>query len=107
VAGLLAAVADGLAGETAPPPPVAADIGHWTDEEAAAQGVARLPSRLDTALDALERDEVLLAALGPVIAEHYVAVKRFELDAYLAERGAAPDTTEVTDWERATYLEPV
>lgn len=107
VAGLLAAVADGLARETAPPPAVAADIGHWSDEEAAAHGVARLPPRLDAALEALERDEVLLAALGPVIPDHYLAAKRFELDSYLAESGADPDTTEVTDWERAAYLEPV
>lgn len=107
VTGLLAAVDDGLARGLPPPPAVAADIGLWSDEEAATRGVARLPSRLDAALDALERDEVLLTALGPVIPEHYLAVKRFELDSYLAESGADPDATEVTDWERAAYLEPV
>lgn len=106
LAGLLAAIVDGIrAGRTAPPA-VDGDVGHWTDEEAAAQGVDRLPASLGEALDALERDEVLRAMLGPTIDENYRAVKRYELDAYEAgARGGGP--TEVTEWERATYLEPL
>jgi hypothetical protein len=44
--------------------------------------------------------------LGPTIDENYRAVKRYELDAYEAgARDGGP--TEVTEWERATYLEPL
>jgi glutamine synthetase len=111
VAGLLAAVADGLEGNLVPDPAVDHDIGHEPsasagggDEQA---GLERLPDRLDTALDALEADAVLMGALGPVISEHYLAVKRFEWDSYLAESGLATSDTAVSDWERATYLEAV
>jgi hypothetical protein len=44
--------------------------------------------------------------MGPTIDENYRAVKRYELDRYEEQVGAA-GPTEVTDWERATYLEPL
>lgn len=104
--GLLAAIVDGIRSERRPPDPVAGDVGHWTDEEAGERGVARLPTSLGAALDALERDAVLRAALGPIVDAHYRAVKRFELASY--EEQAGPSRTEeVTDWERAMYLEPL
>lgn len=62
---------------------------------------------LEEALGALAGDQVLGAALGPLIREHYLAVKSFELDSYRAESGSAHDTTEVTEWERKVYLEPL
>jgi glutamine synthetase len=103
--GLLAAVVDGISRELEPPPPVEADVGHWTDEEEASADVARLPGTLGSALEALEADDVLLAMLGPTIAPHYVAVKRYEA-ACFAEAGAGK-SADVTDWEQATYLEPL
>lgn len=42
----------------------------------------RLPSSLGEALDALEADEVLMAALGPLRARAYLAVKRSEAAAF-------------------------
>ena len=106
LAGLLAAIVDGIARRQTPPPPVAGDIGHLTDEEAAAKGATRLPQSLGEALDALEEDEVLRTMLGPTIDEHYRAVKRYEL-ACADEAGAGAPGTEVTEWERRTYLEPL
>ena len=38
----------------------------------------RLPTSLDEALDELERDEVLKQALGSLLANSYIAVKRNE-----------------------------
>jgi len=103
--GLLAAIADGLERGLEPPTSAAGiDVGHLTDAEARAQGFERLPDRLSTALDALEADSVLLAALGPVVPAHYLAAKRYELEMYREESGADEDTTEVTPWERATYF---
>ncbi|SDL99944.1 glutamine synthetase [Nonomuraea maritima] len=44
----------------------------------------RLPSSLDEALDALEADEVLMEALGPLRRRAYLAVKRSEATAFAA-----------------------
>lgn len=106
VAGLLAAIVDGIRSGRAAPPPVTGDVGQWGDDEAAARGAARLPQSLGEALDALERDDALRAMLGPTIDDNYRAVKRYELACYDDEAGAA-GATEVTEWERATYLEPL
>lgn len=105
VAGLLAAVRDGVERGLALPPEAQVDVGHLTDEEAAARGFPRLPARLDEALDAFAGDEVLQAAVGPIVAAHYDAVKRFEWDLYLEQSGLAPDATDVSDWERRTWFE--
>jgi glutamine synthetase len=107
VAGLLAAIADGLGRGAKAPGPVPVDVGHLSDAEAAALGAPRLPSQLDTALDALETDAVLCEALGPIVVPHYLAVKRFEWASYLAESGLAADDLRVSAWERAAYLEHV
>ena len=103
--GLLAAMADGVERGLGSPAEARTDVGHMTDSQAAAAGFPRLPSDLATAIAALTQDEVLIAALGPVIAEHYVAVKRFEWGIYLDRSGLAPDSTEVSEWERRTYFE--
>lgn len=103
--GLLAAIRDGLERRPAVPTQVASDVGHLSDANARALGAARLPSRLDLALDALERDPVLCEAIGPIITKHYLAVKRFEWESYLDESGLGPEDTGVSDWERTAYLE--
>lgn len=105
VAGLLAAIRDGVERDLALPPEAQVDVGHLTDEDAAGQGFPRLPARLDEALDAFAADDVLQAAVGPVVAAHYDAVKRFEWDLYLERSGLAPDVTDVSDWERRTWFE--
>jgi glutamine synthetase len=107
VTGLLATMLDGLRQRAEAPPPVQADVGHLSDKEAAGIGATRLPARLDVALDALEADEVLGEAIGPTIARHYLAVKRFEWRSYLDESGLGPDDVAVSDWERAAYMEHV
>jgi glutamine synthetase len=107
VTGLLASILDGQARDLSLTPPADVDVGHWSDEEAAAAGWDRLPDRPSAALDALEADDMLLDALGPVIAERYPSVKRFEDEAYLEETGATPGDAAVTDWERRAYLEHV
>ena len=51
-------------------------------EEREARGINRLPDSLEAAVDALEADEVLLEALGPLLARSYVAVRRSEYAAF-------------------------
>ncbi|WP_371779319.1 glutamine synthetase family protein [Streptosporangium subroseum] len=47
--------------------------------------VPRLPSSLDEALDALETDDVLMNALGPLRSSAYLAVKRSEVTSFAAQ----------------------
>ena len=56
---------------------------------------AELPTSLEAALDALETDDVLCAALGPEIVQTFLAVKRFEVERHRAW---------VSDWEIDEYL---
>jgi glutamine synthetase len=83
--GLLAAGLDGIRRELDPGEPVDVDPGNFSDDERAQRGIKRLPQTLAAALDALEADIVLTEALGPTLAEAYVAVKRLE-SRYFADK---------------------
>ncbi len=72
-------------------PPVGGDAYTLSEDEAG----GTLPATLTDALDALEVDEELRAAMGPEIVDVFLAVKRFE-----AER----HRTWVSDWELTEYL---
>ena len=98
LAGLLAAGADGIRQQIAPPPPFQGDVGHLTPVEIARTGIGELPRTLPEALAALEADEVVAGAVGPTALGHFLAVKRHELATY---------ETHVHPWERETYLEIV
>jgi glutamine synthetase len=82
VGGLIAAGLDGLERGLEPPEPVEVDPGTLGEEERARLGIAALPATQAEALDALAADDVLLGALGPVLAESYLAVRRSEWAAY-------------------------
>ena len=92
IAAVLAAGADGIRRSLAPPPPVAGDA-----YRAAADVIGTpLPRTLDEALDALEADAAIRAALGPEIVATFLAVKRAESDRHHAW---------VSDWDLAEYLD--
>lgn len=93
---LLAAGLDGIKRQIDPGPPFEGDVGHLTAEEIQRHHLGFLPRTLPEALTALERDELVCAAVGPEILKHFLAVKRGELATY---------NTIVHDWERSTYLE--
>jgi glutamine synthetase len=82
--GLLAAGLDGLERGLEAPEPVAVDPVTLSDDERAHRGIVRLPATQEEALDALAADELLLDALGPVLAQSYLAVRRSEWAAYSA-----------------------
>ena len=103
--GLLAAIADGVRTGSTAPDPTDSDVGRLSDAKARQAEIARLPGDLAKALGELAADEVLAAALGPVVSEHYPAVKRYELKLYEQQAGVEPFSREVSDWERETYLE--
>lgn len=78
IGALIAAGLDGIINKIEPGEAQAIDPGNYSDEERERRGIRRLPTSLDEALDALEQDQVLLDALGPLLATSYIAVKREE-----------------------------
>jgi len=80
--GLLAAGLDGIALKLDPGEPTLTDPDALSETERQRRGIRRLPATLGEALDALERDEVLRAALGEVLAREYLLVKRSEVRAF-------------------------
>jgi len=84
VGGLIAAGLDGLENGLEAPEPVEVDPATITEDERAGRGILGLPATQAEALDALAADPVLTAALGPVLAESYLAVRRSEWAAYSA-----------------------
>ena len=83
--GLIAAGLDGVARGLDPGEAVLVDPGNYDKKEQAKRGVVRYPTTQKEALDALEKDEVLMEALGPELATAYLAVKRSEYEAFEAE----------------------
>jgi glutamine synthetase len=84
---LLASGFDGIKNRIEPGEPAEIDPGNYSDEEREQRGIRRLPTSLDEALDELERDQVLLEAMGPLLATSYIAVKRNEA-AFFKDRSA-------------------
>ncbi len=94
---LLAAGLDGVDQGMTPPAPLNnVNLYELNKEERARMGVGELPGSLAEALTELERDEVLKAALGPVIYEAFTRAKWEEWDDYRLH---------VTDYEVERYLE--
>jgi glutamine synthetase len=60
-------------------------------------GIRPLPSTLGEALAALERDKVVLGALGDQVAPRFLEMHRAAWDSYLHDV--------VTDWERSKYAD--
>jgi glutamine synthetase len=82
VGGLIAAGLDGLDRGLEPPEPVDSDPATLDELERRRRGIRRLPATQAEALDALESDDVLAAALGDVLLGSYLAVRRSEWEAY-------------------------
>ncbi len=84
VGALIVAGLDGLERGLEPPEPVEVDPATIPEDERTSRGILRLPATQQQALDALEADSVLVAALGPTLAQSYLAVRRSEWAAYSA-----------------------
>ncbi|HWD66052.1 MAG TPA: glutamine synthetase family protein [Solirubrobacteraceae bacterium] len=91
IAATLLAGAHGVREGFTPPAPVEGDA-YRADPDVIGD---ELPKSLETALDALEADEVLCRGLGPEIVGTFLAMKRFEIDRHRSW---------VSDWEIAEYL---
>jgi len=82
---LMAAGLDGIDKKLDPGEPVAVDPGTLSEDERTRRGIRRLPKTLAEALEALERDEVLMSALGDLLGRTFLTVKRSEAAAFGAE----------------------
>jgi glutamine synthetase len=76
LAATLAAGIDGIERNLDPGEPITVDPATLSDEERDSKGIYPLPANLDEALDALERDEVLIEALGEPLVRTHLAVGR-------------------------------
>jgi glutamine synthetase len=79
---------DGVRNKLDPGRPVDADPATLSVATRRRRGVNRLPASLGEALDALEADELLSDALGPLRRAAYLAVKRSEVAAFAANDAA-------------------
>ena len=81
---LIAAGLDGIKRELEAPEPLAVDPATLPDREREAAGAHRYPTTLQDSIEAFERDQVLVGALGDLLAHSYLAVRRSEWEAYAA-----------------------
>jgi glutamine synthetase len=94
-AGLIAAGLDGIDRGLEPPPAIEEDLVDLPAARRDSLHLAPLPRSLDAALDALERSDVVTAALGPTLTGQFLSLKREEWAAYASH---------VSDWECQRYV---
>jgi glutamine synthetase len=79
---------DGIRSKIDPGEAVNTDPATLSEAERSRLGAQRLPESLAPALDALEADELLMEALGPLRRRAYLAVKRADVAAFAAHDAA-------------------
>jgi len=79
---LIAAGLDGVARKLDPGEAVICDPGTMSESERAARNIRRLPMSLGEALDTLERDSLLMEALGDLLGRAFLTVKRSENETF-------------------------
>ena len=80
LAAVLAAGMDGMERALDPGDPVTVDPATLSEEERAFRGIRPFPASLDETLDALERDDVLIEALGEPLVRTHLAVARAQAE---------------------------
>jgi glutamine synthetase len=91
--GILAAGIDGVERALEPPEPLDYNPAVHSVEELAGMGIEPVPAHLGEAVDELEDDDVLRAAMGDRLFDAYVEVKRSQFEA-LEESATADEATE-------------
>jgi glutamine synthetase len=93
---LLAAGLDGIRRGLPLPPPVEENLYYIGEADLRTRGVRVLPDTLAEALDELERDEVIRAALGGYVCERLIEAQRRQWSEYRRH---------VSSWELDRYLD--
>jgi glutamine synthetase len=79
---LVAAALDGLSRHRRLPPPATGDPARFSRDELSARGIRRLPTTLDEATEALSAAGTLRTALGDMLMDAVLAVRRAEADRF-------------------------
>jgi len=95
-AAILAAGMDGVKRKLDPGKPNNTNLYEYSLDEIAKKGIKLLPQSLKEAIDALETDKVVCAALGEDLSKEFIDLKRMEWVEY---------SRNVSDWESKRYLE--
>ncbi|MFQ5527996.1 MAG: type I glutamate--ammonia ligase [Thermoanaerobaculia bacterium] len=93
---MLASGLDGVATKSYAGPPVNKNIFAMSQREKKRRRIEELPPDLASALDALEKDKVIMGALGDHIGGHFLQAKRLEWADYISY---------VHPWEQEQYLQ--
>ncbi len=80
--GLIAAGLDGITRQLDPGGPCEHDPGKLSEAERERHRIRRLPTTMAAALDELERDQLLMEAMGDLMRRSYLAVRRSEEKAF-------------------------
>ena len=105
LAGLIAAGLHGIEAGLEPGPACEDDLFALDLSQVRDRGIALLPQSLGEAVDALEHDAVVGAALGETLRREFCALKREEAAAYAQEAGAgASFAAQVSAWEFDRYV---
>ena len=80
--GVILAGLDGVRTGADPGEAVNVDPADLSEDKRSRLGIRRLPTSLAEALDALERDDLFMEALGPLRRAGYLAVKRSDIEAF-------------------------
>ena len=86
---------DGIKRKRIPPEPRSEDIFLMTNDERSKYDIRMLPASLEEALDCLEKDPVIIEALGGVITQAHIKLKRAEWRKYVSHI--------VSGWEWEMY----
>lgn len=92
---MLAAGLDGIKNKLTLCDPVNSNIYKMDEEQLEQLNIRSLPASLKEAIDALEQNEVIKAALGEHITTHFIEAKRIEWDEFRIN---------VHPWERERYI---
>ncbi len=95
LATILKAGLDGIKKGLEAPDPIRENIYEFTEEKRKDYGIKTLPGNLSDAITALEKDKVILDALGDHIADKFIEAKNQEYQRYKAQ---------VSQWELDEYL---
>jgi len=95
-AAIAAAGLDGIDNELDPGDPLNVNLYDLTLEQIRDRGIGLLPQNLSAAIDALEKDDVVIAGIGAELAAEFMRIKRMEWIEY---------SRHVSDWESHRYLE--
>ena len=94
LAGVIAAIIEGLTQKITPPASVDSDLYEWTQAQINAAGIQQLPQNLGEAVAGLEADTVLANAMGAEVMKEFIELKSAEWIDY---------SRHVSAWEQVRY----